>query len=78
MVKKRKKNGAPAPSLSVGWSDGDQDIIDFLDSTTRATGLSKTTLVKNALRVYAQRVKEDGKIQKSYHHIFLNTLSVHT
>ncbi|RXV61210.1 hypothetical protein D6C19_11585 [Ligilactobacillus murinus] len=62
MVKKRKKNGAPAPSLSVGWSDGDQDIIDFLDNTTRATGLSKTTLVKNALRVYAQRVKEDGKI----------------
>lgn len=59
---KSVKNGAPAPSLSVGWSDGDQDIIDFLDSTTRATGLSKTTLVKNALRVYAQRVKEDGKI----------------
>lgn len=62
MVRKRKKNVAPAPSLSVGWSESDQDIIDFLDSTTSATGLSKTTLVKNALRVYAQRVKEDGKI----------------
>lgn len=61
MVRKRK-NVAPAPSLSVGWSESDQDIIDFLDSTTSATGLSKTTLVKNALRVYAQRVKEDGKI----------------
>lgn len=49
-------------AITFSLTDEDSDIMSFLNTAKKTSGLSRTNIIKQALRAYAREVASNGKM----------------
>ena len=62
MPRKKKNPKFKNKTVAVSITENDMDIWESLERVSRVTGLSKTLVVKAAIRYYMTQVKKNGVI----------------